>query len=151
MHSESPSPSPFVARCQLLEKKLGPILFQLPPFLRRDDDRLANFLKLLPEGPRYAMEFRHESWFEDDVFKQLTDARVSLCVSEGEKLNTPREATGSLCYVRLRKDDYGNAELESWHEWFQKQIKVGRDVFVYLKHDDEGSSPQPLLQQLMGS
>ncbi len=140
----------FVARCQLLEEKLGPILFQLPPFLRRDDDRLANFLKLLPEGPRYAMEFRHESWFEDAVFKQLTDAGVGLCVSEGDKLDTPREATGSFCYVRLRKGDYGNEELASWQKWFQEQLREGHDVFVYLKHDVEGSSPEPALQQLMG-
>lgn len=139
----------FVERCQILGPKLGAILFQLPPNFRRDDERLENFLKILPQGVRLALEFRHESWFEDEVMDQLTAARVALCVSEGEKIESPRRVPGPFCYVRLRKPEYSSEALSDWQQWLEKQAAgTGREVFVYLKHDDKGVSPEHALRIL---
>ncbi len=140
----------FIERCGLLGEKLGPILFQLPPNFRRDDERLANFLDILPPGRRFAVEFRHDSWFADEVMTILESAGVALCVSEGEKLDTPRRATASFCYVRLRKAEYTDAELADWREWIEARAAEGRDVFAYLKHDEAGSSPEHALRLLGG-
>jgi uncharacterized protein YecE (DUF72 family) len=141
----------FVERCKLLEDKLGPILFQLPPYFKRDDERLADFLDHLDPRLRYGFEFRHESWFDDEVFKLLADSGVALCVSEGDKLDTPRIATGCFVYARLRRDEYGDEELAGWHAWMADQAAAGRDVFAYLKHDEEGSSPEYALRLLAGT
>lgn len=140
----------FITRCRILGEKLAPILFQLPPYLRRDDDRLADFLTILPPGPRYSMEFRHESWFDPAVFEALSGTGVALCVSEGEKLDTPRMTTTDFVYLRLRKDEYGEAELGDWHDWIAGQLEDGRDVFAFLKHDEEGESPETALKLLAG-
>jgi uncharacterized protein YecE (DUF72 family) len=138
----------FVERCRLLDSKLGPILFQLPPYFKRDDDRLVNFLDSLDPRLRYAFEFRHESWFDDAVFNLLADSGTALCVSEGDKLDTPRIATGSFVYARLRRDEYSDEELAGWQGWMSDQASAGRDVFAYLKHDEEGESPEAALRLL---
>jgi uncharacterized protein YecE (DUF72 family) len=138
----------FVERCKLLGDKLGPILFQLPPYFKRDDERLANFLHSLDPRLRYAFEFRHASWFEDDVFQLLSDGGAALCVSEGDKLDTPRVATGDLVYARLRKDEYTEEALADWHAWMAEQVGLGRNVFAYLKHDEKGTSPEYALRLL---
>ncbi len=137
-------------RCRLLEDKLGPILFQLPPYFKRDDERLANFLDHLDPRLRYAFEFRHASWFDDAVFELLDDSGSALCISQGEKLDTPKLATGRFVYARLRKDDYSDEELADWHDWMAEQAALGRDVFAYLKHDEEGESPEYALRLLAG-
>lgn len=138
----------FVERCRLLEDKLGPILFQLPPNFKRDDDRLQNFLDQLDPRLRYAFEFRHPSWFEDAALQILADSGAALCVSEGDKLDTPRTATGRFVYARLRKDGYSDAELADWHAWMSEQATAGRDVYVFLKHDEKGESPEYALRLL---
>lgn len=140
----------FVERCWTLEEKLAPILFQLPPYLGRDDDRLDSFLQALPPGTRYAMEFRHESWFDPAVLDRLGDAGVALCLSEGEKLDTPRSCTADFVYIRLRRDEYDEDALRDWHDWIADQLDGGRDVFAYLKHDEEGESPEYALKLLAG-
>lgn len=140
----------FVERCRLLGDKLGPILYQLPPYFKRDDERLIRFLGGLDPRLRYAFEFRHTSWFEDAVFQLLADAGVALCVSEGEKLDTPRVATGGFVYVRLRRDAYADEDLADWHAWMTEQLGEGRSVFAYLKHDEEGASPEYALRLLAG-
>jgi uncharacterized protein YecE (DUF72 family) len=139
----------FVTRCEALGAKLGPILFQLPPHLKRDDARLADFVELLPRG-RFAVEFRDASWFEEPVMAILEGAGVALCVSEGESLDTPRHATAGFCYVRMRKDHYTDAELADWRAWIKTQTADGRDVFAYLKHDEQGTSPEDALRLLSG-
>jgi uncharacterized protein YecE (DUF72 family) len=140
----------FVERCKLLDEKLGPILFQLPPYFQRDDERLANFLDHLDPRLHYAFEFRHQSWFDEAIFSLLADSGVALCVSEGDKLDTPRLATGRFVYARLRKDEYTDEELDVWHAWMEEQAAGGRDVFAYLKHDEEGASPEYALRLLAG-
>lgn len=140
----------FVERCKLLGDKLGPILFQLPPNLKRDDERLADFLDMLDPRMRFAFEFRHESWFDEKVFGLLANSAAALCVSEGDKLDTPRLATGKFVYARLRKDVYSDSELADWYAWMSEQVEAGRDVFAYLKHDEAGESPEYALRLLAG-
>jgi uncharacterized protein YecE (DUF72 family) len=140
----------FIERCKLLGGKLGPILFQLPPNFKRDDERLADFLDALDPRMRFAFEFRHASWFDDAVFAMLSDSGAALCLSEGDKLDTPRVATGEFVYARLRKEEYTDAELADWHVWMSEQAATGRDVFAYLKHDEEGESPEYVLRLLAG-
>jgi uncharacterized protein YecE (DUF72 family) len=140
----------FVERCKLLGGKLGPILFQLPPNLKRDDRRLADFLAILDPRLRYAFEFRHESWFDPEVFNLLGSGGAALCISEDEKLGVPRIATGSFVYARLRRNAYTDEELADWHTWMNGQASDGRDVFVYLKHDEDGASPEYALRLLAG-
>ena len=90
--------------------KLGPVLFQLPPFLRCDLPRLKDFLAQLPRDTRVAFEFRHESWFSDEVFEALRGANAALCQAESEKLETPNVQTADFAYFRLRKQSYSAEE-----------------------------------------
>jgi uncharacterized protein YecE (DUF72 family) len=138
----------FVERCRTLGAKLGPILFQLPPSLRRDDDRLALFLAGLPPDLRYAVEFRNESWFDDAIFQTLRDSEVALCIAEGETIETPPVATAGFAYLRLRKESYEVQELARWRAWIDERLAQGLDVFAYLKHDEAGVSPEVALRLL---
>ncbi len=88
------------------EKKLGPVLFQLPPFLKCDLALLKDFLAGLPRCLRGAFEFRHASWFSEEVYEVLREANVALCQAESEKLETPDVQTADFAYLRLRKEDY---------------------------------------------
>ena len=112
--------------------RLGPVLFQLPPFLKCDVDRLRNFVVGLPRDTRYAFEFRHESWFSDPVYECLRAANCALCVAESETLETPEVTTADFTYLRLRKETYGVGALRGRVE---PHLTVG-DVFVYFKHED---------------
>ncbi|HEX4076558.1 MAG TPA: DUF72 domain-containing protein [Candidatus Acidoferrales bacterium] len=116
-------------------KKLGPVLFQLPPFLKCDLARLEEFLGGLPRGTRAAMEFRHESWFSDDVYKLLRKANVALCQAESEKIETPDVATADYRYFRLRKEDYSAGARKTLSRKVTDAARDG-DVFVYFKHED---------------
>jgi uncharacterized protein YecE (DUF72 family) len=116
-------------------KKLGPLLFQLPPFLKCDPARLEEFLAALPGGTRAAMEFRHESWFSDDVYKLLRKANVALCQAESEKIETPDIATADYRYFRLRKEDYSAGARKALSRKVADAAREG-DVFVYFKHED---------------
>jgi len=115
--------------------KLGPALFQLPPFLKRDLARLEDFLGLLPRGTLAAMEFRHVSWFTDDVYGLLRKANVALCVAESDKIETPDVATADYRYYRLRKEDYSPAARKALSRKVAEAARGG-DVFVYFKHED---------------
>jgi uncharacterized protein YecE (DUF72 family) len=115
--------------------KLGPVLFQLPPFLKCDLARLEEFLAALPPGTRAAMEFRHVSWFSDDVYVRLQKANVALCQAESEKIETPDVATADYSYFRLRKEDYSASERKALSRKIDNAAGHG-DVFVYFKHED---------------
>jgi len=117
------------------EGKLGPVLFQLPPFLKCDVALLTEFLAGLPRGMRCAFEFRHVSWFADDVFAALRKANAALCQAESEKLETPEAQTADFCYFRLRKESYSSAERKALAEKVARLAGDG-DVFVYFKHED---------------
>lgn len=128
----------FVRTVKELGPRLGPLLFQLPPFLRKDVPRLEAFLKDLPDGVRAAFEFRHASWFDDDVWAALRARGAALCVAEGEKLQVPLVATADWGYVRLRRDAYSDEVLDAWAQRIRAQ--PWREALVYVKHD-EGDAP----------
>jgi uncharacterized protein YecE (DUF72 family) len=104
-----------VRTVSVLGPRLGPLLFQLPPNLKKDLPRLVDFLAALPPGPRAAFEFRHASWFEDDVFAALRAAGVALCVADtGEEPAAPFVATAGWGYLRLRREDFSDELLREW-------------------------------------
>jgi uncharacterized protein YecE (DUF72 family) len=125
----------------VLKGRLGPLLFQLPPNFKKDVPRLREVLALLPSGCRAAWEFRHPSWFDEEVFGLLRDHQAALCVAEAEgDLEVPFVATADWGYLRLRRPDYGDAELKAWAKRMRGQD--WRDGFVFFKHEDEGKGPR---------
>jgi uncharacterized protein YecE (DUF72 family) len=141
----------FVRIAGKLGSRLGPLLFQLPPFLKKDVPRLQAFFAAAPKGPRYAFEFRHASWFDDEVWAVLREHGASLCVAEGEALESPLVATADWGYVRLRKDEYPDTLVNDWAKRIRGQ--PWKEAFVYVKHD-EGDAPsvaRRLAAALMGS
>lgn len=133
----------FVERAQELGDRTGPILFQLPPYLRCSIERLDAFLAALPEAQRYAFEVRHRSWFEPEVFDRLRNSRVALCISDDEKLTTPRELTADYAYLRLRREVYTDDQLQEWASFVRITVDAGTDVYVFFKHDEEANTPLP--------
>ena len=125
----------------VLKERLGPLLFQLPPNMKKDAARLRRFLTLLPPQRRTAFEFRHQSWFDEEVFGLLRDRQAALCIAEAENdLKVPFVATGDWGYLRLRRTDYGEPDLNKWVKLAQEQD--WKDLFVFFKHEDEGKAPQ---------
>jgi uncharacterized protein YecE (DUF72 family) len=122
-----------------LGDKRGPVLFQLPPFLKKDLPRLQAFLELLPDDHRAAFEFRNDSWFDDEVYKALEAAGASLCFSEREDGSPPALAeTAVWGYVRLRLEAYSDSDLK---QWAQRLGQTGLDTtYVYFMH--EPTAPQ---------
>ena len=123
-----------------LGDRLGPTLVQLPPNLKKDLPRLDAFLGVLPEGARVAFEFRHASWFEDDVYASLRSRGAALCIAEDEELATPLVATAGWGYLRLRRQDYDDAAVAAWAEKVRGQ--TWSESYVFFKHEDAGSGPK---------
>jgi uncharacterized protein YecE (DUF72 family) len=114
--------------------KRGPVLFQLPPFLKKDLPRLEAFLAILPEGHRAAFEFRNESWFEDDVYAALKSASASLCFSEREdNAPPPLVETAPFGYIRLRLEEYSDDDLARWSE--RLHATGWQEMYVYFMHE----------------
>jgi len=122
--------------------KLGPALFQLPPFMRKDVPRLAAFLALLPPGARAAFEFRHASWFEDDVYATLAARGAALCLAEADDLQTPVVPTASWGYLRLRRTEYDDAALQGWIERLHEKAAGWSETYIFFKHEDAGIGPR---------
>jgi len=116
--------------------RLGPILFQLPPYLRCDVACLETFLNTLPKDLRYAFEFRHSSWLDDAVYKTLEKSNAALCWAESEKLEVPEVTTADFAYFRLRKPEYPPEERKAIAEAVQNLLTKQKDVFVFFKHED---------------
>ena len=129
-----------------LGAKRGPVLFQLPPFLKKDLPRLTEFLKLLPQDHRAAFEFRNDTWFDDEVYAALKAAGASLCLSEREdNAPPPLVETAPWGYVRLRLETYSDGDLEAWSE---RLLATGwQEIFAYFMH--EPTAPE-YAQKLMG-
>ncbi|HLA77020.1 MAG TPA: DUF72 domain-containing protein [Vicinamibacteria bacterium] len=128
-----------VETASVMGPKLGPLLFQLPPFLKKDLSRLQAFLALLPAGQRAALEFRHQSWFSDDVYEALRAAGAALCFADTDEGRTPSEVTADWGYLRLRRTEYADAALAEWAEEVLSQ--PWREAYVFFKHEDEGKGP----------
>ncbi len=132
----------FCDTARALKDKLGALLFQLPPFLKRDTPRLEDFLHQMPEGCRVVFEFRNPTWFVDEVFETLRRFNVALCIVEAPERTVPFEVTAPFGYFRLRQPSYEDAELAAWAERIQQAAAGWSDVFVYFKHEDEARGPQ---------
>ena len=136
------------SRTALLGDKLGPILFQLPPSMQRNDQRLESFLEVLPPGPRYAFEFRHPSWYVDEVFACLAGRDISLCLSDHHHAPAPWVRTASWVYVRGHGPGgrywgrYPDATLQDWAGRIRAWRAEDRDVVCYFDNDPEGAAPR---------
>ena len=117
-------------------RRLGPVLFQLPPQMRCDTALLSAFLENLPEDLRYAFEFRHASWLVDDVYRLLERRNISLCVAESEKLEVPEVITADFVYYRLRKPEYTAEDVDAIAARAQGLLGQGKDLFLMFKHED---------------
>jgi uncharacterized protein YecE (DUF72 family) len=132
----------FLKTAATLGPKLGAILFQLPPYFRKDLEVLDGFLQLLPEGTCAAFEFRHASWMDADVFARLRAQDIALCVADSEKFSTPVEITASYGYFRLRDEGYKPEDLARWAQVIRERAAHCSNVFVYFKHEESGIGPQ---------
>jgi uncharacterized protein YecE (DUF72 family) len=125
-----------------LGDKLGTLLFQLPPFLRKDVALLDNFLSQLPAGIRAAFEFRHVSWLDEEVFGRLAAKNLAVCIADSEKLSTPVRVTADYAYFRLRDEGYQADDIRRWAEIISSSTTACRDAFVYFKHEESGKGPE---------
>jgi uncharacterized protein YecE (DUF72 family) len=127
--------------CGALGDKLGPVLFQTPPWLERDLGVLRDFLALLPAGVRAAFEFRNATWFEDPVYEALAERNAALAVADtGEEGDPPLVKTADWGYARLRRVEYPGALLD---EWAERLAGVPWEhLWVFFKHEDEGTGPK---------
>jgi uncharacterized protein YecE (DUF72 family) len=131
----------FCETARLLRTRLGPLFFQLPPSFKKDVARLGDLLVQLPPDLRAAFEFRHASWFDEDVYERLRAHNAALCIADTEDGSTPAVSTADWGYLRLRAVDYTDAQLADWIATM-KRIGAGwRDAFVFFKHEDQGTGP----------
>ncbi len=135
---------PFWEKVRPLGERLGPVLFQTPPWLRREDDLLAGFVAELPAGQRCAMEFRDASWYAAEVYEILALRNVALCHAEGERALSPFDtagATADFAYLRLRDEGgYDDAAVARWAGRCRALLDQGKDLYAYFRHDDDGSN-----------
>ncbi|MEZ5354492.1 MAG: DUF72 domain-containing protein [Bryobacteraceae bacterium] len=119
-----------------LQKRLGPVLFQLPPQFSADPARLEAFLRQTPKDIRCAFEFRNKSWLVEPVYELLVQHGAALCLAESEKLVIPERITADFVYFRLRKADYSPEERAEIGERAREMVAGGRDVYLFFKHED---------------
>ena len=132
----------------VLEDRLGVVLFQLPPNMKKDLPRLEMFLNCLPGATHAAFEFRHQTWFEDDVLELLSTRNHALCISDTDDLPvTHIDRTADWGYLRLRRVEYSPASLKEWLKRINDQ--KWNQAFVFFKHEDEGTGPR-LAGQFLG-
>jgi uncharacterized protein YecE (DUF72 family) len=131
----------FCDTAKVLKTKLGAMLFQLPPFLKKDLARLEDFLHQLPPGCRPAFEFRNQTWFSDDVFECLRRFDAALCIAEHDERSAPFEQTANFGYFRLRKSEYTDADLAAWVQRLEDAADRWSEAFIYFKHEEAGKGP----------
>ena len=117
-------------------RRLGPVLFQLPPQLKCDVALLHDYLELLPAGMRCAFEFRHASWLSEPVYDELRRKNMALCVAEPEKLEVPEVVTADFVYFRLRKPEYTEEDVASIAARAKDLLAAGRDLYLMFKHEE---------------
>jgi uncharacterized protein YecE (DUF72 family) len=132
-------------------RKLGPVLFQLPPNLKTDADRLAKFLKALPHDAPAAIEYRNPGWFDEKIYSLMREHNVALCIAESDELAVPEVFTANFTYYRLRKSSYSDLELEELERRLRTAAQE-REVYAFMKHEDtpEGATnARKLLKTLL--
>jgi uncharacterized protein YecE (DUF72 family) len=132
----------FLTTAATLGPKLGAVLFQLPPYFRKDLAVLDSFLELLPQQLCAAFEFRHASWMDAEVFGRLRARNLALCVADSEKFSTPVETTASYGYFRLRDEGYTPQDLSRWAQVIRDSTTGCSDAFIYFKHEEAGKGPE---------
>ena len=138
----------FLPTLQPLATQLGPVLFQLPPTAKADIAVLRDFLALLPANFKAAFEFRHQSWFTDDIYQALHDRNTTLCVAETEKLNTPEIRTASYIYFRFRQPSYSADDLKKLVERVGRCVAEGLETYAFFKHEEDPRSPHNAVEVL---
>ncbi len=118
-------------------RRLGPILFQLGPTFKADQNLLDDYLGTLPRDLRYVFEFRHASWLVDGTYEILSRHNVCLCLAESDKLEIPKVITADFVYSRLRKADYTQEMMREIEQQTQSELSAGRDVFAFFKHEED--------------
>jgi len=124
-----------------LGEKQGAVLFQLPPAFAKNAILLGDFLKDIPPGMRAAFEFRHPSWFDDEIYDTLRAHNAALCIAESADLATPAVPTADFGYFRLRREDYTSADIEKWAQTIRELGRGWGDTFIYFKHEESGVGP----------
>ena len=137
-----PLVSAFCEVAGTLGDKLGALLFQLPPNLKKDTALLDAFLADLPPRVSGAFEFRHPSWLDEEIYARLAARNLALCVADSEKLSTPVRVTADYAYFRLRDEGYTPDDIKRWAETIGRDTASCRDVFIYFKHEEEGKGPE---------
>lgn len=133
-----------------LEDRLGTLLFQLPPNLKCDLERLEVFLEELPAEGSFTFEFRHESWFTEPVYDLLRSHNIALCIHEADDHVTPSVVTGAHTYLRLRKSAYSGSELDVWRKRIREWSSQGVSVYAFVKHEDNPDAPRIALDLAEG-
>lgn len=137
----------FIETAGVLEERLGAILFQCPPNMKKDAGRLETFLGHLPYTVKASFEFRHAAWFDDDVLELLRNSNRALCISDtDDQPVTHIDRTADWGYLRLRRVEYSDEDLAEWAKRIRAQD--WKEVFVFFKHEDEGTGPRLAAQFL---
>lgn len=142
----------FFERVNLLKARLGPILYQLPPSLHKDLDRLASFIQLLPKSKTHVFEFRHKSWYENDTFELTRKLHVGFCIHDMPGKESPRVVTGDIIYVRFHgttgryAGNYPKSTLQNWADWLIDQGKKTRAIYAYFNNDIDGHAIKNAMQ-----
>lgn len=132
----------FFETARVLGSKLGAVLVQLPPYHRKDAPLLREFVATLPADACAAFEFRHGSWFDDEVLEILRARNLALCIADSEKISAPVEITADYAYFRLRDEGYTPDDLAKWADVIREKTAACREVYVYFKHEDAGKGPE---------
>ncbi len=132
----------FIQVAATLADKLGVLLFQLPPYFRKDLKVFDAFLEALPPSLCAAFEFRHASWLDDEVYARLEARNLALCVADGEKIAIPVRMTADYGYFRLRDEGYTPPDIAKWARIVHEQSSRCRDLYVYFKHEEAGKGPE---------
>jgi len=125
-----------------LGDKLGALLFQLPPNLKKDVGLFDAFLEALPPKVCAAFEFRHASWLDEEIYAKLARRNLALCVAGSEKMQMPVRLTADYAYFRLRDEGYTPDDIKRWADTIARDTGASREVFVYFKHEEEGKGPE---------
>ena len=142
----------FLETAATLGPKLGAVLFQLPPNLKKDLALLDAFLDTFPPRVCAAFEFRHASWLDEETYERLRARNLALCLADSERLSTPVVVTADYGYFRLRDEGYTPDDIARWGDVVRERASAWREVFVYFKHEEEGKGPEfaKLLMQHLG-
>src|SRR5262245_20078660 len=132
----------FLETSTVLGPKLGALLFQLPPNLKKDVALFDTFLEAFPPKVCAAFEFRHTSWLDEEIYSRLRARNLALCIADSERLSTPVEVTTDYAYFRLRDEGYTPDDIAQWADVIRERTAQCKDVFVYFKHEEEGKGPE---------